>query len=351
MQREAELRHHVARRDVRFGRDRDDPREAELSERPGHARAPASVAIPRPHQAGSSAHPTSGSSATCGGTAGPTRPISSPVSRHTTARRPKPCSAQWRCQRSNPSSLCARVCTPARWRVNAGVGVPARDGVAVVVTEPPQHQPLGLDHSVRTVVVSIDGGNEADLRLTARIATLCSAFTVRTTSTSGTLVAQPSQRLDLDGVGEPETARLGDRRGVVGRADRATAEARARRSVNEPTTPFASTATVTRDSRPRATAVSSIRRTHGDVDRRRAPCRRASARRRSRRARARTTRRAPPGRRRSTSEGASRPAADGSGSSASRSAKLGADVALVVDRAGAPRERGARLVEWCAKND
>ena len=65
------------------------------------------------------------------------------------------------------------------------VGIPPRDRLAVAVTKAAQHEALGLDHSVRTVVVSITVGTKPALVLTARMATLCSAFTVRTTSTSG----------------------------------------------------------------------------------------------------------------------------------------------------------------------
>ena len=70
VQREAELRHHVARCGVRLRRDRDDALESELSERPGHHRAaglgrdPAAPPgrVERPADLGIVA-------ATCGGTA------------------------------------------------------------------------------------------------------------------------------------------------------------------------------------------------------------------------------------------------------------------------------------------
>jgi len=82
--------------------------------------APASVAMPRPHHAGSSAQPISGSCGQAEWYCGPVRPISSPLAAHSTPSSPKPRSCQWLSQRSNAASLSARVWTPLRYRVNAG---------------------------------------------------------------------------------------------------------------------------------------------------------------------------------------------------------------------------------------
>jgi hypothetical protein len=71
--------------------------------------APASVAIPRPHHAGSRPQPTSGSSGQTLWNAGPVRPTSSLVAAHSIASVPNPCSSQCRCQRSKAASLCSRV--------------------------------------------------------------------------------------------------------------------------------------------------------------------------------------------------------------------------------------------------
>ena len=65
------------------------------------------------------------------------------------------------------------------------VGVPPRDRLAVAVTKPAEHEALGLDHSVRTALVTVATGTKPAFVFTARMAVLCSAFTVRTTSTSG----------------------------------------------------------------------------------------------------------------------------------------------------------------------
>ena len=67
----------------------------------------------------------------------------------------------------------------------AGIGVPARDGVAIGFAKAAQCEALGFDHSVSVVIVSVTVGRKPTELLMCRIARFSSAFDVETTSTSG----------------------------------------------------------------------------------------------------------------------------------------------------------------------